>query len=181
LAGALVALHSFPLDTAISFGVTENDDLESLGAELMRVLSKHFSKDDYKKFISWWEKFRHRAAIDNHMPKLIHGDLWGENIILNEKLDHVVGIIDFESLTVGDVAQDFAAQKYLGQDFLSQIIEYYREFGGDLGTQFLSRLQDHSMLRELEGLRYAIRYPESGELQDCLGKVRSQLIFLFDQ
>jgi aminoglycoside phosphotransferase (APT) family kinase protein len=176
LARSFVALHSFPLDVALSFGITESDDLESLGEEVMPVLSTHFSKDDYKKFISWWEKFRNRAATDNPSPKLIHGDPWAENIILNEKLDHLVGIIDFESVTIGDVAQDFAAQKYLGRDFLSQVIQYYSEFGGDLGSQFLGRLQDHSMLRELRGLRYAIRYPESGELEDCLGKVRSELL-----
>ena len=180
LAKSFVTLHSFLPGTAIAFGITKSDDLESLGTEVMPLLSMHFSRGDYKKFIAWWEKFVNRSTTYNK-TRLIHGDPWAENILLNETLDHVVGIIDFESVTIGDVAQDFAAQKYLGQNFLSQVIEYYREFGGDLGSQISIRLQDHSLLRELRGLRYAIRYPESGELQDCLNKVRSELSFLSDR
>ena len=176
LARFLVALHNFALDKAKSFGITENMDLESLGSEVIPVLSTHLSNDEYQKFIAWWQKFLKGSARKSFAPKLIHGDPWGENIILNEKLDHIAGIIDFESVTIGDVAQDFAAQKYLGQDFLSQVIEHYREFGGDLGSHFSRRLQVHCMLRELSGLHYAIRYPESGELQDCLQKVRSELL-----
>jgi hypothetical protein len=36
-------------------------------------------------------------------------------------------------------------------------------------------LQGWSMLRELKGLRYAIRYPGSNELVDSLQKVRYEL------
>ena len=175
LARFLVSLHNFPLDTTRSFGITEKDDLESLRSEVMPALSAHLSKDDYKKLTLWWEEFRNNPVLHSFTPKLIHGDPWGENIILNEKLDHVVGIIDFECVTMGDVAQDFAAQKYLGQGFLSPVVEYYRDLGGDFESNFLSRLQRHSMLRELGGLLYAIRYPESDEFQDSLQKVRSEL------
>jgi aminoglycoside phosphotransferase (APT) family kinase protein len=106
---------------------------------------------------------------------LIHGDPWGENIILNETLNRVMGVVDFEAVSIGDVAQDFAAQKYLGPDFLSQVIEHYQMFGGGLENHFATRLQAWSMLRELRGLRYAIKYPGSSELLDSLQKVRYEL------
>jgi aminoglycoside phosphotransferase (APT) family kinase protein len=176
LARFLVRLHDFPLDEARAFGFSENMDLESLAAEVMPVLSSHFSKAEYGKFSLWWEKYLNDPVKDSFIPKLIHGDPWGENIILDERLDQIVGIIDFESVSIGDAAQDFAAQKYLGSDFSNWVIKYYRELGGEPGSHFSTRLIWHSMLRELGGLKYAIRYPESGELGDCLQKVRNELL-----
>jgi len=176
LARFLVRLHDFPIDKARSFGFAEIIDLESLGAEVMPILSSLFSKAEYGKLSSWWEKYLNDPAKDDFRPKLIHGDPWGENIILDESLDHIVGIIDFESVNIGDAAQDFAAQKYLGRGFSNSVIKSYRELGGEPGSHFSTRLLWHSMLRELGGLKYAIRYPESGELGDCLQKVRNELL-----
>jgi aminoglycoside phosphotransferase (APT) family kinase protein len=123
----------------------------------------------------WWERFLDNRVRDSLTPRLVHGDPWGENIILDETLSRVVGVVDFETVGIGDVAQDFAAQKYLGPDVLSQVIEHYQSSGGKLESHFAVRLQDWSVLRELRGLRYAIRYPESGELLDSLQKVRREL------
>ena len=176
LARFLVRLHDFPIDEARSFGFAQTIDPESLAAEVMPVLSTHLSKAEYGKFSLWWEKYLNDSAKDSFIPKLIHGDPWGENIILDERLDHIVGIIDFESVNIGDAAQDFAAQKYVGLDFSNGVINYYLELGGKPGSHFSTRLLWHSMLRELGGLKYAIRYPESGELGDCLQKVRNELL-----
>ena len=176
LAKFLLALHNFPLDSAMSFGIAEITDLVCLRSEIMPALSTYLSKADYEKFSLWWEKYLNDPAKDSFRPNLIHGDPWGENIILSEKLDHIVGVIDFESINIGDIAQDFAAQKYLGQDFLNWAIQYYQELGGELGSQFSSRLLGQSMLRELRGLKYAVQYPGSGELEDCVWKVRGELL-----
>ena len=61
------------------------------------------------------------------------------------------------------------------EGFLRLVMDHYRKLGGELGDHFPSRLQAHAVLRELSGLRYAIRYPESGELADALQKVRGEL------
>lgn len=99
----------------------------------------------------------------------------GRNILLNETLDAVVGVIDFETVAVGDVARDFAAQKYIGHGFLEDVVSNYQRLGGEVGSQFIDRLRWFSMLREISGLAYAITYPESEEFEDSLQKVRDEL------
>jgi aminoglycoside 2''-phosphotransferase len=179
LAQFLVALHNVPLVEMTAPKLMAADEFKKLWAEVIPTLDTYFREDDSKKIKIWWERFLNNQAKIGFTPKLIHGDPWGENIILNETLNNVVGVVDFEMLSIGDVAQDFAAQKYLGPDFLHQVIERYKELGGELESDFAVRLRDWSMLRELRGLHYAVRYPGSGELLDSIGKVRHELS-LFD-
>jgi aminoglycoside 2''-phosphotransferase len=175
LAQFLVALHNVPLDEMTALGLKIIDELESLQTEVMPILYSYLREEEYEKIRAWWERYLNNPVKNSFTPKLIHGDPWGENIILNETLDGIVGVVDFETVSIGDVAQDLAAQKYLGPDFLSRVIQHYQELGGELENHFVTRLQALSMLRELRGLRYAIRYPGSSELLDSLQKVRYEL------
>jgi aminoglycoside phosphotransferase (APT) family kinase protein len=177
LARFLVALHNVSLAEVSPLGFMENPGFEKLWMEVVPTLQMYLAEDEYEKIRMWCERYLGDNVKDSFTPRLIHGDPWGENIILNETLRGVVGVIDFETVAVGDVAQDFAAQKYLGKEFLSQIIELYQSLGGELGHHFTLRLQDWSMVRELRGLHYAIKYPASGELVDALQKVRNELNF----
>jgi len=175
LAQFLVALHDIPAAEMTALGVTSVAELESLPAEVMPALHTYLAKDEYEKISAWWERFLNHPARDSFMPKLVHGDPWGENIILNETLDGVAGVVDFETVSIGDAAQDFVAQKYVRPDFSNEVIERYRELGSELGNHFAVRQRAWSMLRELRGLRYALRYPGSGELEDSLQKIRREL------
>ena len=175
LAQFLVALHHLPLDEMTALGLKIIDELDSLWAQVMPILYTYLTEAEYEKIRTWWESYLNNPVKESFTPKLIHGDPWGENIILNETLDGIVGVVDFEMLSIGDVAQDFAAQKYLGPDFLSRVLEHYQELGGELENHFAKRLQCWSLLRELRGLGYAIRYPRSSELVDSLQKVRYEL------
>jgi aminoglycoside 2''-phosphotransferase len=175
IARFLTALHNVPLAEMTALSFRQPHELESLWAEVLPILHANLTEEEFEKIRTWRERSRNHRGRDSYSPRLIHGDPWGENIILNETLDGVTGVIDFESMSIGDAAQDFAAQKYLGQDFSNQVIEHYQKSGGTLERHFALRLQSWSMLRELTGLQYAIRYPASGELLDSLQKVRNEL------
>ena len=174
LAQFLMALHHIPLAEMGNLEVSAADELESLWADVMPTLSTYLGQDE-DRMVRRRRNELDYTVKDSFTPKLIHGDPWGENIILNDALNSVVGMVDFETVSIGDIAQDFAALKYLGADFLSQVIEHYQAIGGELESHFGRRLQGYSMLRELRGLRYAMRYPESGELIESLQKVRDEL------
>jgi len=175
LAWFLVTLHRVPIAELTGLNLDAKPDLEALWTETRPVLSSSLTPAEYGKIRVWWQHYANDSARKNFKPRLVHGDPWGENVILHQTLDGIAGVVDFETVQIGDVAQDFAAQKYLGHDFLKQVIDHYQERGGELGNHFTSRLQDHSLLRELRGLGYAIRYPDSGELADALQKVRDEL------
>ena len=180
LARFLVALHHVPLAEVSPLGFRESPAFETLWAEVVPTLHMYLVEDEYEKIRLWWERYVGDKVKDSFTPRLIHGDPWGENVILNETLHGIAGVIDFETVAVGDVAQDFAAQKYLGANFLSQILEDYQRSGGELDHHFTLRLQDWCMLRELRGLHYAVKYPASDELGDALQKVRSELGLIRD-
>jgi aminoglycoside 2''-phosphotransferase len=171
----LVALHHVPVGEMVALDLREADKPERLRTEVMPTLHAHLTADEYERIAMWWESLLNHPVKNSFTPRLLHGDPWGENIILNETLDSVVGVVDFEAVSVGDVARDFAAQKYLGSGFLNQVIEQYQVLGGELESHFAVRLRDWSLLRELAGLRYAIQYPVSEELTDSLRKVRYEL------
>lgn len=151
--------------------------LEELWAEVWPILDRFLTPEEYSRIRLWWERYWQDLDRNRYLPRLVHGDPWGENIILNERLDAIAGLVDFEAVQIGDIAQDFAAQKYLGPDFLRQVVEHYQNLGGEVGNHFAARLQGCSMLRELRGLRYAIRYPQAGELPDALQKIRDELAY----
>ena len=104
---------------------------------------------------------------------LTHGDLWAENLLLDTDLTRLVGVVDFETVGYGDVARDFAPHRYVSRTFLEEVVNRYLTKGGSLGEAFGQRLNFWSLHRELTGLRYALSYPESGELGDSLAKVVS--------
>lgn len=175
LAGFLLALHNVPTTSLADEDISAPIDLSTLWRTVSPVLRKHLTKEEYGVAESWRYSDVPNAARHNFSSSSIHGDPWGENILLNETLDGMVGVIDFETLTVGDVARDFAAQKYVGHGFLENVVSNYERLGGEVGDQFADRLRWFSMLRELSGLDYAISYPESEELEDSMRKVKDEL------
>lgn len=149
-----------------------NRDGEStmLWVAVKPTLQSYLSNMQYGLAEAWWHSYSSRS--DEHTNiKLVHGDLWGENIILNDSLSKVVGIIDFELLTFGDMAQDFSPHVYVSQSFANMVSSNFKALGGQSGENFERRVHDWSILRELRGLRYALSYPESDELEDSLQKV----------
>ncbi len=134
-------------------------------------LQGYLNDRSYKLAKTWWHSFAERKTNRPPPAKLVHGDLWGENIILDESLSKVVGIIDFELFNQGDSAQDFAPQSYVSAEFKAKVVQSYQHLGGQLGDHFEQRVHDWSVIRELRGMQYAIAYPDANELEDSLEKV----------
>ena len=175
LAEFLIALHNTPTTSLADGDMSAPIDLSALWETVSPVLRTRFTREECKVVESWQYSYISAAARHTFPLRLIHGDPWGENILLNGTLDGIVGVIDFETLAVGDVACDFAAQKYVGHGFLENVVSNYKRLGGEVEGRFADRLRWFSMLRELSGLDYAITYPESEELEDSLRKVRGEL------
>jgi|TARA_B100001971_G_scaffold190553_1_gene193394 aminoglycoside phosphotransferase (APT) family kinase protein len=175
LAAFLLALHEIPLQELQDCGLKKSADLQPRPDEVSEALALGLDKDEQRKVIDWW-KAGLETESDRYTARLLHGDLWFENIILDGNLGGVVGVVDFESMLIGDIARDLAPLSYLGEKFLNLLVRTYREKGGRLDDDLPRRMRQAILEREVGGLIYALRYPESNELVDSLAKIRQLLV-----
>ena len=93
----------------------------------------HWSKDYYPLCLRTWTR-RHTTVSPSGgktteatrggthtRPRLLHGDLWCENILLSPDLSHMVGVVDFEQIRIGDPVSEFAALRYVGDEFVDRV------------------------------------------------------------
>ena len=145
-----------------------------VAAKLLPALPAHLDGESYARFQAWWAGYQAHPERYATTPRLLHGDLWCENILLAPGLSHAVDVVDFEQVRIGDPVSEFAALRYLGDEFVDRVRAHYRPADA-LEPNFEERLRAAILLRELGGLRYALRYPASGELEDAVEKVRDVL------
>ena len=102
---------------------------------------------------------------------VLHGDLWYENILVDEPVHTVTGILDFEAMVIGDAAADFASLLYLGKPFVAQVLQFYADATGSLDENFVHRLNRWWELRDFGGIAYSVQYNDAAELADSIRKI----------
>ncbi len=176
LAAFLHALHRFPAADALAAGVPGHDArgvrLEALRADALPSLRCALSRDEYRSVERWWGEILSDPAMALKAPVLCHGDLWYENVLVDDACRTVTGIVDFEAANVGDPAQDFATLRHLGNLATGAVIKAYCALGGRLDATFAHRLQRYWELREFEGIRFAVVHADEDEVADVLRKLR---------
>ncbi len=169
LAELMVILHQLPPRNILpenSANVTYAD----LVSTAMPALQKDLTTREYKALENWRAEWR--ALIPPAEQVLIHGDLWYGNLLLDEA-GNISGILDWEACQSGDPVRDFAPQYYLGNDFVQHLTTAYENLGGKLPTDYIERVNHYRILREFEGLAYAINYDDAEEYADALAKIRN--------
>lgn len=169
LAEFLSELHGFPLAAARNAGV-EAEEPHALVDEVLPALPAHLDGESVRRFYAWWERYAGHPERYAFTPRLLHGDLWCENILLQPDLSHAAGVVDFGQMRIGDPVAEFAALRYVGDAFLARVRRGYPH-ASELETCFDERLRAAVILRELGGLRYALRYPDADEVDDAVDKV----------
>lgn len=176
LANFLAALHRFPRREALSIGIpvlsTCSPGAEAMRDQVLPVLSAHLTHAECERVTRWWEFFLSDERIGCYEPALVHGDLWYENVLVDERGEHVLGVVDFEGAVLADPATDFAAQFYLGEPFVLSLWEQYVEAGGRAEEDLLYRAKRLWQLREFEGAQFSIRTDDMEELEDSIVKLR---------
>ena len=175
LAEFLLALHEIPVHEVQDCGLTHSVDSHSLPEAVAAALAAALTGPEHEKLVDWWHA-GFESMADQPTPRLLHGDLWYENIILAEDLTEVAGVLDFESMAIGDIARDLAPLRYLGDEFADLVVSAYREMGGTTGADLDLRLQRAALMRECAGLVHAVQFPESLEMTDSVAKLRKLLV-----
>jgi aminoglycoside phosphotransferase (APT) family kinase protein len=132
--------------------------------------------DELKKMEDWWEKILSDDTFYYYKPTLCHGDTWYENILVDDSYSHVVGVIDFSNMMIGDPAVDLAPPLYLGKEFFDVILQQYTKvFENDKTIN--QRIKRHQKLREVSGLQYIIKNNQNDEYEDAISKIRNRIIY----
>lgn len=173
----LVSLHTVQLDPGAAATLPGPDlrrfEFHSLGNSVLPVLRELMLLDEYRAIHQWWSSFLSDPRMREFTPMLQHGDLWHENILVDDTHKRITGVIDFEGLALGDPAQDFATLLHLGRDFATTVLDHYQAAGGILDADVRYRTQRLWELREFTGMRLAIQFEDQREFDDALYKLRT--------
>lgn len=169
----LLALHSTsPLPFQLKSAVARASTWEVQYQEILPFLKDRLTDTEFGLIRRWWDDFLVDKKMQHYQPVLQHGDLWYENMLVNTGMEKLIGIIDWERLSLGDPSQDFATLFHLGEKFVRQVIQAYRSLGGQLDENFEYRMQRLWEAREFEGLHYAVKFDDPIEFNDALRKLR---------
>ncbi len=186
VAAFLVALHRVPPRVVTALELPDLSDpgdwevgrprlRDDVTPALRGVLTPH----EYATVERWWDGFLGDDAMRRYTPSLCHGDLWYENILVDDRgaavgdPATVSGVVDFEGAAVGDPARDFATQLHLGAPFVHAVLQAYRELGGIPDDGVAYRVRRWWEAREFDGLAFALRHDDAAEFRDALAKVRA--------
>ena len=181
IAAFMLALHRFPAGEAARLGATDRKgfwaDIESLRGDVDAALGKRLEPMEYERVTGWWDEFLTDDCLRSPPPALVHGDLWPDNLLVNQDATRLLGVIDFGDAAVLDAAYDFAPITENGPGY-ERFRDAYVALGGEIDGGFERRLQRYHELRSgsFFSLRAAIRGRDEGELQDCLRKLRASPI-----
>jgi hypothetical protein len=124
-----------------------NDDI--------KTINSHFKGNNMGKINNFKEEFLEYIKDFNDFH-YIHGDLWEENMIISYDYQDLIGIVDFDNFSLGDIAKDYAALLDLGFDFIDMLlnknIKCYKN-----KEEFVKRIKIYQKKIEIEDLAYILR------------------------
>jgi aminoglycoside 2''-phosphotransferase len=144
-----------------------SDPLQELHEATTDVVRRSLSSDEFDRLTSWWSELRADERFRSFEPRLRHGDLWYENLLVED--GRLVGVIDWGTAEYGDPAEDFDALRHVSDDFADAVLAAYPYAEGDLRH----RIERHWELRELWGIFLALELGDEAELADGVRKLRA--------
>jgi aminoglycoside phosphotransferase (APT) family kinase protein len=131
------------------------------------VLKRTLTHDEDARLSCWWEEILADRRFRTFEPRLRHGDLWHENLLVAD--GPLVGVLDWGGAAYADPAEDFDALRHVSDAFADAVLAAYPHADAD----FRHRIQRHWELRELWGVRIAVELGDEDEFADAVRKLRA--------
>jgi aminoglycoside 2''-phosphotransferase len=183
LASILAVLHQVDHSRfdAVPRHIDDNARWQELREFIRPTCERVFSPRENRRLSSWWDRFL-LAPVRRHVtPSLCHGDLWYENLLLDDTGSRITAVLDWEAINIGDPAQDFAPLRHAGDAFARHVINHYVSLSAREDPMLARRVQWFWEAREIHGLRLAIEQDDAKELADAVAKIRRGPILLHDR
>ena len=143
------------------------DPVQELHDATTDILRRTLSGDELERITSWWDELRADERFRMFEPRLRHGDLWYENLLVAD--GRLVGVIDWGTAEYGDPAEDFDALRHISDEFADAVLASYPHADPDLRY----RIERHWQVRELWGVFLARELGDEDELADAVRKLRA--------
>jgi aminoglycoside phosphotransferase (APT) family kinase protein len=136
-------------------------------------LQRRLTPDEYTRVRAWWDGFLKDETLLQAPRCVVHGDLWPQNMLVDESGRELLGIIDFGDAGVIDAAYDFACLR-LSPSLYEGALASYRDRGGMTDGGFEHRVQRWWELRSGSwySLRAALRTDDAAEVDDAISQLR---------
>ena len=174
----LASMHALDPETLASFS-RALPDRAAIDAERERIMSIALPylqatqpTATFACLTQWWDCYQASRRRSSFTPRLVHGDLWHGNLLIDPEHQQLTGVLDWENVCIDDPAQDFATLLYSGDMFCGQTVRAYGEAGGVIDDNFLERRQWHWEFREFTGLVLALDAGDGEDVHDAVRKLR---------
>jgi aminoglycoside phosphotransferase (APT) family kinase protein len=121
----------------------------------------------------WWDRFRGAQGVASYQPRVIHGDFWHGNLLVNDDMNRLAGVIDWEQVALDDPAQDLATLLHGGEAFANAVLAAYRLAGGTVDRSVLARRDRLWEYREFTGIALAVETGDEAETVDAMHKLET--------
>ena len=151
----LTALHHFPTDRALAYGVPDASP-ETWRAQYvgmrteLRALFPRLTLPERERMGMLFSAFLDDPAHFRFTPVLLHRDLGGDHLLLDPQTGDLVAVIDWSDASIGDPAQDFCG---LPAAWLPALLASY---GGAVDTTFADRVAFYRALSPYHTLIFGL-------------------------
>jgi aminoglycoside phosphotransferase (APT) family kinase protein len=145
----------------------EADIAEELHDATTDTLQRMLTRDEHGRLSGWWDEVLADERFRTFEPRLRHGDLWHENLLVAD--GRLVGVLDCGAAAYADPAEDFDALRHVSDAFADAVLAHYPYADAD----FQHRVERHWELRELWGVRMSLELGDDEELHDAVRKLRA--------
>jgi aminoglycoside phosphotransferase (APT) family kinase protein len=174
LASFLAVLHHVDLSRfeAVPHHVDDNARWQEIREFIRPTCERVFSPGENRRLSAWWDRFLQAPERHHFTASLCHGDLWYENLLLDDTGGRITAVLDWEAINIGDPAQDLATLRHSGDAFARDVMNHYVLLSEREDPMLARRVQWFWEAREFHGMRLSIEQDDADELADTVAKIR---------
>jgi aminoglycoside phosphotransferase (APT) family kinase protein len=178
LGNFIFALEQVPASGAIALGApgpnSRASGWERTRDAVLPVLRPMLDLKEYREVERFWHDLLRDPGM-RFQPVFTHGDLAGDNILVDPNTSRVTGILDWEWLSVGDPAQNFRGVYHdSNPGFHRKVFAAFEAAGGRLDEGIEYRLQRDRQVSTFYGILFAARRRDEQALATLIGRLRER-------
>jgi aminoglycoside phosphotransferase (APT) family kinase protein len=145
-------------------------DTLALREQTDEALRTRLTGDEYATVQAWWDDFIDDDALQQGPRCLVHGDLWWDNLLVDQGGENLLGVIDFGDAATIDPSYDFVPLLESGRSLLDACIRAYEAqvgcSGGGNSVPAVSSVFERRSTRGMKRRRKT-RSPSYGGARSC--------------